>query len=216
MIGVDIHILNTDTLEGEEEKILPLIAPSYAAKYERMRIHSGKMQELGAGYLLNKVLGVSKDDQLVIGEFGKPGLSREFIEDGLFKEFSLSHADNFVILAVSSESVGVDIERCDRLTLPVLKRVLPVNYYAKLVETEGTEKYMDEKSPVPVETRQEWAKAWTSIEAVLKAVGSGFSIDPREKADFMDNWHVESFLLENDFMVSCACQEQIQLRKIML
>ena len=230
MISVDIHILNTDTLEGEVERILPLIAPCYAAKYERMKVHSGKMQELGAGYLLYKVLGVSKDDQLVLGEKGKPALSMSYkgncgnaenaktsgcTDEGTtsLSEFSLSHADNYVVLVVSTEPVGVDIERCDRLTLPVLKRVLPRNYYENLTKPQNIDESEDKSESVPFQIKQEWAKAWTSIEAVLKADGSGFSVDPREDATFMEGWSIESFPYENDFMISCACRKSIFFRK---
>ncbi|WP_026527483.1 4'-phosphopantetheinyl transferase family protein [Butyrivibrio sp. VCD2006] len=204
MDRVDIYILNTDILEGAVDRIIPVIAPYYANKYEKMKVHSGKMQELGAGYLLSKVLGITRDEQLSFGEHGKPCLSGQYATRDIHEnipysgdfsdkcpEFSLSHADNYVILAVAKEPVGVDIERCDRLTLSVIERVLPQEYFEKLES---------------IHTKQEWAKAWTSVEAVLKADGRGFSFDPREDASFMNGWHIESFPMEDDFMVSCACR----------
>ena len=60
---------------------------------------------------------------------------------------------------------------------------------------------------VPIHTKQEWAKAWTSVEAVLKADGRGFSFDPREENSLLNGWNIESFLLGDEFMVSCACRE---------
>ena len=203
MIDVVIHILNTSDLEGKDERLLPLIAPCYAEKYERMKVQRAKKDELGAGYLLYKVLGVSRDEQLTVGEHGKPRLNGQLVVEQGFTEFSLSHTDNYVILAVSTEPVGVDIERCDRLTLPVLKRVLPPGQYEKLAKTTDI---------------TEWAKAWTSIEAALKADGRGFSVDPREDDLFMDKWHIESFLYENEFMVSCACREpfQVEIKPLIL
>ena len=230
MDRVDIYILNTKILEGADDRIIPVIAPYYANKYEKMKVYSGKMQELGAGYLLSKVLGVTRDEQLSFGEHGKPCLNRQctngdvpenMLYTGDFSEkcpeFSLSHADNYVILAVAPSPVGVDIERCDRLTLSVIKRVLPPAYFEKLDKAnipetlehpqhEGGESPYKEKD-VSIHTKQEWAKAWTSVEAVLKADGRGFSFDPREDASFMDGWHIECFSLEDDYMVSCACRE---------
>ncbi len=213
MTKVEIHILNTGILEGEDERILPLIAPCYALKYEKMKVKRAKLQELGAGYLLYKVLGVTKDEELTLGEKGKPGLSLENVRglernsghsgddsnNPVFTEFSISHAEDYVILAVSTKPIGVDIERCDRLTLQVLERVLPAAYYEKVAKSTDI---------------REWAKAWTSIEAILKAEGSGFSHDPRQREDLPDSWHIESFMIKEELMVSCACHEPIDIVRI--
>ena len=200
---VDIYILDTERLKGREDNIVQGIAPYYADKHRRAKVESVKMQELGAGYILSKVLGVTKDEQLSFGEHGKPFLSDKS------KEFSLSHAGSYVVLAVSKEPVGVDIESTERLTLSVLKRVLPVSYYDELIsmrekETPGCDKAAEE--PQSPEEKLRWAKAWTSVEAVLKAIGSGFFLDPREENSFMDGWHIESFPLSDEFMVSCAAR----------
>ncbi|WP_197029621.1 4'-phosphopantetheinyl transferase family protein [Butyrivibrio sp. AE3004] len=194
---VNIFILNTKTMEGENDGILSIIAPLYVQKYEKAKVTNVKKQELGAGFLLSKYLGITKDDQLYFNRYGKPSIKNQ--QPGHHIEFNLSHSDDYVVLAVSNIPIGIDIECAERLSLPILKRVLPPSHFEKLqkrdyIADSGFEK--DEKLV--------WAKYWTSVEAILKAQGSGFHFDPRKNPDFMNNWSLESFIFENRFVISCA------------
>ena len=69
--------------------------------------------------------------------------------------FSLSHSDDFVVVAVSQKPVGVDIERCDesRFTNALLEKI-------------ATSREREELRLV--ETREERAALWTCKEAIFK------------------------------------------------
>lgn len=206
---VDIYIINTSTVEDETERVLPMIAPHYARKYEKAKVTNVKLQELCAGFLLYKCLGINRDEQLTISEHGKPSLNVQSIEKRT--QFSLSHSDHYVILAVSDTPVGVDIERADRVTLPILKRVLPSVYYEKL-----------EKKMFPPEIGFEnddqlmYAKYWTSVEAILKATGTGFITDPRNNPNLMDEWYLKSSVLEKHFVMSCASRTPFSINTVII
>ena len=192
---IKVYVLNIEKLDGEDDRLLSVIAPHYAQKYERIRVPRGKKEELGAGFLLARYLGVTRDDQLTFNEYGKPMLNME-----VNKHFSLSHSGQYVILATSDSPVGIDIERVDRLNLNVLKRVLPPTYYERLEKEENNN------------TKLSWGKSWTSVEAILKADGKGFNIDPRKDDNFMEGWHIESFNLGEEYMVSCASKKAFVLK----
>ena len=185
---VNIYIINTDTLEGREESLTSVIPPLYVEKYNKAKQISVKRQELGAGLLLSKVLGISRDEDLVIGVHGKVDS-----KDG--QHFNLSHADNYVALAVADEELGVDIERVDRLKLKTLRRVLPADYYADVEKGDTTA----------------WGKAWTEVEAILKAIGDGFTLDPRNSPDFMEGWYVDGVLYNGTHYISIAMRNEFEL-----
>jgi phosphopantetheinyl transferase len=200
---ITVHVLNTELLQGKEEAVVSKIAPCYAAKYERMRHPGSKGQELGAGYLLAAYLGVTTDDELIFNENGKPFLRGRDLQTSAL-EFSLSHTGNYVVLAIAKDPVGIDIERVDRIKLSVLERVLPEVMYEKLAADDGPER----------EKRLSMGRAWTTVEAVMKADGRGLFDDLRKDPFFMERWHVESFPVGEEYMVSCASKSPFSLELI--
>ena len=200
---ITVHILHTGLLSGHEERLLGRIAPCYALKYRRMKCESAKKQELGAGFLLAKHLDVLSDEALFFNESGKPFLKRSETAPSP-PEFSLSHAGDYVVLAVSKEPVGVDIERADRVKLSVLKCVLPAKMYERLEAQDTAEE----------EKTFHRGKAWTSVEAVLKAEGCGLFAELRKDPGFMECWHLESFRMDGGHVISVASAHPFHLRRI--
>jgi 4'-phosphopantetheinyl transferase len=95
---------------------------------------------------------------------GKPALS------GASLEFNLSHSRNWLAIAVSGKTVGIDVEDGERLSqddlLPLARQVFTPNEYAKLIS-------------LPLEQRKRaFLRAWTQKEAYLKALGTGLSLQP--------------------------------------
>ncbi len=199
---IKVYLLNIEKLEEKADILLPEIAPYYAEKYKKAKAPGVKRQELGAGYILRKCLGVKADKELEFGAMGKPSLNKENIDSDM--EFNLSHSGKYVALAVSDKPVGIDIERINRITLPVLKRVLPPDYYRK-TEEEVQSKIAGEDEKYIL------GKSWTALEAVLKASGTGFVTDDYNKDDFFDGWHVESMEIEDEYVISCASGSPFKL-----
>ncbi len=98
----------------------------------------------------------------VAGEYGKPALA-----DGSVR-FNLSHSGDHAVLATSFEvEVGVDIEI----------RAIDTQRIARLVLAEGEMKAF---AALPADVQEAvFLRAWTRKEAVLKAVGCGLTLDPR-------------------------------------
>lgn len=86
-------------------------------------------------------------------------------------DFNLAHSGELALVAVATGvEVGVDVEQVQPLDDlgPLARRVLAPAEAARLAE-------------VSVERRlEEWYRAWTRKEAVLKACGRGLEVDPRE------------------------------------
>lgn len=196
MKTVNIYIINTEELL-QDDRILPVIPGYYAKKYEKAKASKVKRQELAAGYLLATYLDVHGDDCIIENEHGKPAINPEA---GIhIREFSISHCGNFVVLAVSDEPVGIDIEDSERMNLPVFKRILPEEYYERLVQGEFP---MEEEFSKDEKLGQ--AKIWTTVEAIIKARGTGFKIDPKKDNSLFDSWHTKSIVYGGKYVITCA------------
>lgn len=159
MAKIEIILADVRKFARRETEILPLIAPSYREKYWKTKPEREKRQELAAGFLLRKYLGVEQDEQIACGEFHKPYLaSRE-------KEFNLSHSGDYTALAFGDTAVGIDVERVRPCRDSVARRVFSSLQIAELEGLEGKERDAC------------FTRFWTECEAGLKLAGTGFARD---------------------------------------
>lgn len=164
-----IFIEKTDSIVGQQKEIIPHVSAYYVDKYTTIsekgvktgsnRLCGAANQELLAGYMLYKYLGISSDDQLVRNEHGKP----EIADGAAF--FNLAHSGPYVVLAISDRPVGVDIEQTKRMSYKVTKRIMRKEQLDRL---DGFE---NESEAFQIEL----TKYWTQYEAIMKLVGTGFS-----------------------------------------
>jgi phosphopantetheinyl transferase len=148
-------------------------------------------QKLAADYLIEKY--ITKDSsEIQRGEHGKP-----FLVGNTSVKFNLSHGGNYAVLAIADREVGVDIEN--------LERKANMDKIAKRVFTEAEREYIkgqgigfwdfaqndkmvrnDTAKPVILgevpesiaEGTLRFFQIWTAKEAVMKATGLGFTLDP--------------------------------------
>ncbi len=206
MHDINVYIFDTNqfyNLKPESiNAILDEIAPAYARKYRRLKDAgnlTGSLQELAAGILLSRCLGVHEDDELRLGEHGKPELVLGNVA------FNLSHSGHFVVLAVADKdvgAVGVDIERTDRVRLSVAKRLFSRDVY----EAAALEMERDEKAAGIL-----FARHWTACEARLKLSGTGLGGYAGVKCDYSetdsDVRHIE--LEDSQYIIAVAINGNI-------
>lgn len=156
--------------------VLPLCRPNQLAQYLRLisperlenagRLKSMKAKALsvGAEVLLRKALeqsfGMTDQFSLIKGNHGKPIL----LEHPRI-QFNLSHSGSFVVCAVNTQPVGVDIQQMDRMTIQIAKRFFH--------ESEA-----DWLLSLPVgEQKQGACDLWSIKESYMKFTGKGFALD---------------------------------------
>lgn len=111
--------------------------------------------------------------------------------------FNLSHAGRFVTLALADEPVGVDVE--------------PMDYSCGAAERVFTEReiaYVGDGSTARSRTR--FARIWTEKEAILKARGTGFALDPRRHPESLEGWHCETVEWQ-EHVISCAQRTKFEV-----
>jgi 4'-phosphopantetheinyl transferase len=147
---------------------------------------------------------------------GKPALI------GTPLEFNLSHSRNWIVIAISSKTVGIDVEDGERLAqddlLPLARQVFTPNECAKLA------------SLPPEQRKHAFLRAWTQKEAYLKALGTGLSLrpdtfevailpteapklfaHPQGKSE-IERWHFGEYFLEHGSNVSFVTLTNEKLR----
>ncbi|MEE0628690.1 MAG: 4'-phosphopantetheinyl transferase superfamily protein [Collinsella sp.] len=146
------------------------------------------------GLLLRDALGVFDDTQLARSAFGKIELA-----DGEAPSISISHGGSVAVLAVSDVArsgggpIGVDIEAIDEIAPVAVERMV-----------NDDERAWINAAPNLQERNLRLSQTWTCIEAILKAEGVGFSIDPR-KDGMPDGWNTSS-VTYGRCVISCAAR----------
>lgn len=180
---VNVHVVSTvklaDALRGRAgfaEDLIRALAPRYGARVlDSSLAEATRLEALAAGLLLLDVYGADTDECLSIGPAGKP-----YLLDGTVS-ISISHGGSCCVVASApgiDGDLGVDVEPVDGFNRLVAHRVFPVE----------TCEWIEAADEGPVRAGR-FARAWTGLEAVLKAEGTGFERDPRTEG-IPDGWHV--------------------------
>jgi 4'-phosphopantetheinyl transferase len=150
--------------EHEIERLRRMLRPEELRRAERFRVAAAARRFIGARAALRKILGGTTgtepaDVEFRFGERGKPYLSG----GGPF--FNASDSGDYVVVALTTAEVGVDIE--------VQRRVGRRDRLARRV---CTDRELEMLARAPEEERDALLlRLWTCKEAALKAVGVGLS-----------------------------------------
>ncbi|MCD8153478.1 MAG: hypothetical protein LUF78_02065 [Clostridiales bacterium] len=197
MRSVNIFLADPRVLAGREEELLSRIAPCYAHKYEQSAQKKEKLQELASGLLLQKYLGVARDESLRYNRYGKPRLAAGK------PYFSLSHSENRVALAISDCEVGLDVEKIMPFHEAVVKKVYTLGQAEELSALEGEER------------DARYTGIWTENEAVLKLEGGGFEEVWKKGSHILEKeslWNAWIYThREGDYFLSCAAFESLRV-----
>ena len=137
---------------------------SRRVKTNSLRSAESQRLSLGVGILLFRALQRRGIDgtraEIREGEYGKP-----FLTETPEIHFSLSHAGNWALCAVSGQPLGCDVERTGRADRRIPGRFFHPEEQAALAALKK-----------PEEWEQLFGRIWTRKESYLKAVGRGLSL----------------------------------------
>ncbi len=142
-------------LQGAE-----FLLPWQQEKMQRYLHVEAQVRALVSGLLLNHVFGNELTAQIRHTEHGKPYFA---VHEDERKYFSLSYANDYVVLAVGQEEMGVDVEKI-------------VPYEHAMVQkcfTEEEQAWLKGRG-----NAQDFWQLWTAKESLMKAKGLGFALNP--------------------------------------
>lgn len=170
---IALWIFDTDSYGIIPRKLLNILEPREEEKARLLRPADQRrflISRIALRQGLSEVVGGDPSSwRFIIGETGKVSLAHSY---GLpFVEFSLSHSENALAIAISTSGpVGVDIEEVKRARLPELDEVFPEEQFS-----EREQSYLDRTPP-----KKRWSetlKLWTRKEAHSKLLGLGLNLD---------------------------------------
>ncbi len=136
------------------EECVFLLPEKRRKKAEKLINKNDALLSATAGLMMRELFG-EKTEEIKFNEHGKP-----FFEHGPF--FSISHSRRYSVVAVSENEIGIDIE-------------MHGNPSERLMDRCFTE---DEQQFAKLNT-ENFLRIWTAKEAVLKFLGTGFSLSPK-------------------------------------
>lgn len=167
--AVKLYVYDISASDFDSEKI------SLVEEKRRENLLTGKnylyrLRSLYAGLLLRHALkleGYDVKDPLNVeyGEHGKP-----FVRGA--KHFSISHSGNLVVVGISENEVGVDVEiKQNKIYSNIIDKTLTEKERAEYYSLEGLDRSVY------------FLKKWVRKESYVKYLGTGFDIYPCKISD---------------------------------
>ncbi|MEA4870044.1 MAG: 4'-phosphopantetheinyl transferase superfamily protein [Christensenella sp.] len=167
---VELFAANIHQIAPKSQELLALLDEERQARVRALGSSRDALLSLAAGLLLYGVFGeAAQHARYERGKRGKPHLPDK-------TPFNITHAGDYAVLALSTQAVGVDLER-----------IRPIDWQkiaARFFHPE--ERAYLERSPDPA---AEFFHIWTLKESYLKAEGLGFSVSPMSFAVLPEGDH---------------------------
>ena len=192
MLRIYFYRINETELDAKRERALSVLPLWRVEKYSRMIPRSGKLLSLAAGLLLRHglldTLGTElKELEIAFNRHEKPCLTGKMLEGkGQFDPvyFNLSHAGEYVALAVSDIQVGIDIETKQDPGHGVAEHVFNEEEREAMKASEDPERY--------------FTRLWTRKEAYVKCTGTGITVPLNEFSVLEDTVRAADLKAEGD------------------
>ncbi len=182
--------------DNEFSGLLNFVSPERRDKVLRLKQKDKQKQSLFAGLLLNKVLcnRLNTDSgslSFAVSDKGKP-----YLLNHRNIEFSISHTDGLVAVALSDKAVGIDIEKIRPVDLKISERFFSKADMTYIFngETDKAERFFE---------------VWTKKEAVAKHSGEGLA-DNFKCENVLSDATVKTFV-EDGYAVS-VCYDGGEIR----
>ncbi|MBQ9474284.1 MAG: 4'-phosphopantetheinyl transferase superfamily protein [Bacteroidales bacterium] len=184
--------------DAEVERLLPLASPERREKALAYRHLQGRYACLKSYAMLCDLLreaGAIAPDEKPL--FGYGPHEKPFLRELPGVEFSISHCAAAIAVAVSSQPVGIDVERF-RTPSPSLLRYT-----------------MNEQEQRQIKTAADFTELWTKKEALAKLTGLGLTSDLRDMLTHKspDIILTSALFPEKDFAVTIAHTAPLQRYK---
>lgn len=160
-------ILCIDDVDDYHYDICKKYFPKRYEKALKMYSKSDEKLSIASGYLIYRTLSCTEND-IDYKISGKPYLKNNSVH------FNISHSGKYVVIAVSTDEIGIDIEKASEKNLICSKRVFT----------------SDEQEWVGEDTDR-FSVLWTLKESVMKTLGEGLRLGAKD-FDVMPFLHNES------------------------
>ena len=204
---VELYAVNIQNQISKEafDNFMMLVSEKKREKINRFRlIEDAKRSlygEILVRYLACNQFGINNDDiKMQFNEYGKP-----YIEDYLDFHFNLSHSGQWIVCAISKESIGIDIEQIKPIDIAIAERFFDPLEYKAIMDTSNDMRLVA------------FYKFWTLKESYIKLISKGLSMPLNSFAiekivdSYMINYKTDiqfyNHLYKDDYIISVSYKE---------
>jgi 4'-phosphopantetheinyl transferase len=156
--------LDNDLTDYQFDRLLALLSLEKQKKIKRYVFRMDALRSLVADllsrFVISKTLNIEKSYiQFEVNDYGKP-----FVKGVSELHFNVSHSGNWVVCAIDTQQIGVDIEKIDFIDVQLAK-----HFFSK--------KEQEDLHMIPYQEQQSYFfDLWSLKESYIKMVGKGLSI----------------------------------------
>lgn len=180
---------------------LPVFMQEKITKHPR---ENEQLRSVLARLILKQLLLKQGFDDAVLEDYRTDEYGRPFLNDDI--DFSISHADDYVMCAVSKTTrVGIDVEKI---------REICIDDYSISLSDKELEDLTHSENPIP-----DFFTLWTKKEAISKANGKGLAIllpDMVIGSDFASCgqtvWNLKELLITPEYVAHIAFNDSNELQ----
>lgn len=111
-----IYLLNIHDIKEQDIEEFKIKYPKRYLNAQKYRFKEDFLRSIGAYILLGKAFNNFKEDDIILGKYGKPNFHGKI-------NFNYSHSGDYVVLAVDENSVGIDIEKINNKDVVISERI---------------------------------------------------------------------------------------------
>lgn len=157
-------------------------------KILKFHFDKDKIRSLVGELLLKKIITTlfnvpCEKMEITRDEYGKPFLLSPSID----LEFNISHAGDWVVVAIDSMEIGIDIEQIVTMNLEIAERFFTQEEY----------KYIANQT-LQEQKNEQFFRIWTMKESYIKGVGRGLTIPLDSFTTIINNKETTSIRVEED------------------
>ena len=196
---VELFAADINQIAPRAHHLIGLLDEERQARVRAFGDSRSALRTLAAGLLLYDIFGErARTAHFERGKRGKPHLADN-------SPFNISHAGDFAVLALSRQTVGVDLEHIRPLDWQrIALRFFHPEERAYLAQS--------------TEPERDFFRIWTLKESYLKALGHGFSVSPRSFCVLPEGsgavlegdagFRFQSFSVFPGYCLSVCCREE--------
>jgi 4'-phosphopantetheinyl transferase len=156
--------LDKDLTDYQFDRLLALLSLEKQEKIKRYVFRMDALRSLVADLLARYLIGITlqiRNDQIQfeLNRYGKP-----FVKGAPEFHFNVSHAGNWVVCAIDTQPIGVDVEQMNCIDVQIAERFF-------------SRKEQQDLQGIPHQEQQSYFfDLWSLKESYIKMVGKGLSI----------------------------------------
>jgi len=181
---VRLYAADIRQIAPKAQQLIPLLNEERQSRVRALGDTRSALLSLAAGLLLYDAFGgTERHVRFERGNRGKPHLPGN-------TPFNITHAGDYAVLALSSRTVGVDLE----MVRPIDWQKIATRFF-----------HPEERAYLAGTSNPgaEFFRIWTLKESYLKAEGVGFSVSPASFAVLPQDEHTALFSGESAYHFSC-------------